>query len=111
MTKYDVVEKLYKDGTVERIVYKLLSSSKNPFDCPQDLIQDIYLILLNGDENLIVTLYNKGEMGFYLLVVVRNQLLSVNSRYYYKYIKFRAQSDDLTQAASTIPQEDRGRVC
>lgn len=106
MTKYDVVEKLYKDGTVERIVYKLLSSSKNPFDCPQDLIQDIYLILLNGDENLIVTLYNKGEMGFYLLVVVRNQLLSVNSRYYYKYIKFRAQSDDLTQAASTIPQED-----
>lgn len=106
MTKYDVVEKLYKDGTVERIVYKLLSSSKNPFDCPQDLIQDIYLILLNGDENLIVTLYNKGEMGFYLLVVVRNQLLSVNSRYYYKYIKFRAQSDDLTQAANTIPQED-----
>lgn len=106
MTKCDVVEKLYKDGTVERIVYKILSSSKNPFDCPQDLIQDIYLILLKGDENLIVTLYNKGELGFYLLVVVRNQLLSVNSRYYYNYIKFRAQSDDLTQAASTIPEED-----
>ena len=41
MTKCDVVEKLYKDGTVDRIIYKLLSSSKNPFDCPEDLIQDI----------------------------------------------------------------------
>lgn len=111
MTKNDVVEKLYKSGTVERIVYKLLSSSKNPFDCPEDLIQDIYLILLNGDENLIVTLYNKGELGFYLLRVVRNQLLSVNSKYYYTYVKFRAQSDELTQAANTIFEEDRRRVC
>ena len=111
MNKYDVVEKLYKSGTVERIIYKLLSSSKNPFDCPEDLIQDIYLILLNGDENLIVTLYNKGELGFYLLRVARNQLLSVNSKYYYNYIKFRAQSDELTQAANTIFEEDRRRVC
>lgn len=102
MTKNDVVEKLYRDSTVEKIVNKLLSSSKNPFDCPQDLIQDIYLILLNGDENFIVTLYNKGELGFYLLRVVRNQLLSVNSHYYYTYIKFQAQSDDITKA-SHIP--------
>lgn len=106
MTKCDVVEKLYKDGTVDRIIYKLLSSSKNPFDCPEDLIQDIYLILLNSDENLIVTLYNKGELGFYLLKVARNQLLSVNSKYYYTYIKLGANSDDLTQAANTIPTED-----
>ena len=106
MTKCDVVEKLYKDGTVDRIIYKLLSSSKNPFDCPEDLIQDIYLILLNSDENLIVSLYNKGELGFYLLKVARNQLLSVNSKYYYTYIKLGANSDDLTQATNTITTED-----
>ena len=106
MTKYDVVEKLYKDGTVDRIIYKLLSSSKNPFDYPEDLIQDIYLILLNCDENLIVSLYNKGELGFYILRISRNQLLSKNSPYYTKYIKLRAQSDDLTQAANTITTED-----
>lgn len=105
MTKYDVVEKLYKDGTVDRIIYKLLSSSKNPFDCPEDLIQDIYLILLNSDENLIVTLYNKGELGFYILRISINQLLSKNSPYYTKYIKFRAYSDEITQATN-IPTED-----
>ena len=106
MTKCDVVEKLYKDGTVDRIIYKLLSSSKNPFDCPEDLIQDIYLLLLQKDDDLIVNLYNKDEIGFYLLKIARNQLLSKNSPYYTKYIKLRAHSDDLTQAANTISTED-----
>ena len=110
MNKWEIVDELSKNNTVEKIVFKLLPSSRNPFDCPEDLIQDIYLILLNSDENLIVALYNKGELGFYILRVTRNQLLSKNSPYYTKYIKFRAQSDDLTQAANTIFEEDRRRV-
>ena len=105
MTKYDVVDIIEREHLVEKIVFKLLPSSKNPFDCSEDLIQDIYLILLNSDENLIVTLYNKGELGFYILRISRNQLLSKNSPYYTKYIKFKAQSDDITQAAN-IPTED-----
>lgn len=111
MTKYEVVDIIAKDHLVERIVTKLLSSSKNPFDCSEDLIQDIYLLLLEKDDNLIVNLYNKDEIGFYLLKIARNQLLSKNSPYYTKYIKFGAQSDDLTQAANTIFEEDRRRVC
>ena len=106
MTKYEVVDIIAKEHIVERIVNKLLSSSKNPFDCPEDLIQDIYLLLLQKDDDLIINLYNKGEIGFYLLKVARNQLLSVNSKYYYTYIKLGAQSDDLTQAANTITTED-----
>ena len=105
MTKYDVLDVIAKEHLVERIVNKLLSSSKNPFDCPEDLIQDIYLLLLQKDDDLIVNLYNKDEIGFYLLKIARNQLLSKNSPYYTKYIKFKAQSDDITQAAN-IPTED-----
>ena len=111
MTKYEVVDIISREHLVERIVTKLLSSSKNPFDCPEDLIQDIYLLLLQKNDDLIVNLYNKEEIGFYLLKVVRNQLLSKNSKYYYTYIKLGAQSDDLTQAANTIFEEDRRRVC
>ena len=107
MTKCDVVEKLYKDGTVDRIIYKLLSSSKNPFDCPEDLIQDVYLLLLQKDDDLIVNLYNKDEIGFYLLKIARNQLLSKNSPYYTKYIKFRAQSDDISEAAHITTEDNR----
>ena len=105
MTKIEVVDIIAREQLVEKIVNKLLSSSKNPFDCPEDLIQDLYLILLNSDENLIVTLYNKGELGFYLLKIARNQLLSVNSKYYYTYIKLGANSDDISEAAH-IPIED-----
>ena len=106
MTKYDVLDIIAREHLVDRMVNKLLSSSKNPFDCPEDLIQDVYLLLLQKDDNLIVNLYNKGEIAYYLLRVVRNQLLSKNSSYYYKYIKLGAQSDDLTQAANTITTED-----
>ena len=111
MTKYDVVDIIAREHLVDRIVTKLLSSSKNPFDCPEDLIQDVYLLLLQKDDDLIVNLYNKDEIGFYLLKIARNQLLSKNSPYYTKYIKLGAQSDDLTQAANTIFEEDRRRVC
>ena len=105
MTKSDVLDIIAREHLVDRIVNKLLSSSKNPFDCPEDLIQDVYLLLLQKDEDLIVNLYNKGELGYYILKVVRNQLLSKNSPYYQKYIRFQSISDDITQAAS-IPTKD-----
>ena len=105
MTKYEVIDIIAREHLVERIVNKLLSSSKNPFDCPEDLIQDLYLILLEKDDDLIVNLYDNGELAYYLLKIARNQLLSVNSKYYYTYIKLGAQSDDITQATN-IPIED-----
>ena len=111
MTKYEVINIIAKEHLVERIVNKLLSSSKNPFDCSEDLIQDIYVLLLEKDDKLIVNLYEKGELAYYLLRVVRNQLLSKNSPYYTKYIKLRANSDDISEAANTIFEEDRRRVC
>ena len=105
MTKYEIIDELSKSNTVEKIIFKLLSCSKNPFDCPEDLIQDIYLLLLQKDDDLIVNLYNKGELGFYLLKIARNQLLSKNSPYYTKYIRFLANCDELEKGAH-ITTED-----
>ena len=110
MTKYEIIDELSKEGTVEKIIYKLLPASRNRFDCPEDLVQDIYVLLLEKDDKLIIDLYNKGELGFYLLKIAKNQLLSANSPYYYLYIKFRVNSDDLENAAH-IASEDRRRVC
>lgn len=110
MTKYEIIDELSKDSTVEKIIYKLLPASKNRFDCPEDLVQDIYVLLLEKDDKLIIDLYNKGELGYYLLRIAKNQLLSANSPYYYKYIKFRAQSDDISEAAHIV-EEDTRRVC
>ena len=105
MTKYEVVDIISRDHLVEKIVFKLLPASKNPFDCPEDLIQEIYLLLLEKGDKLIVDLYERGELAYYLLRVARNQLLSKNSPYYQKYIKFLANSDEIGKAEN-IPEKD-----
>lgn len=105
MNKWEIVDELSRSNTVEKIIYKLLPASKNRFDCPDDLVQDIYVLLLEKDDDLIIDLYNKGELGFYLLKIARNQLLSANSPYYQKYIRFQSHNDDITQATN-IPTED-----
>ena len=107
MTKYDVLDIISREHLVEKIVYKLLPCSKNPFDCPEDLIQDVYLLLLEKGDKLIVDLYERGELAYYLLRVARNQLLSKNSPYYTKYIKFRAQSDELEKGAHITTEDNR----
>lgn len=107
MTKYEVIDIIAKEHIVEKIVNKLLSSSKNPFDCPEDLIQDIYLLLLQKDDDLIVNLYNKDEIGFYLLKIARNQLLSKNSPYYTKYIRFLANCDELEKGTHITTEDNR----
>lgn len=107
MTKWEIVDKLSRENQVEKIVFKLLPSSKNRFDCPEDLVQDIYILLLEKEDDFVEKLYNKGELGFWLLGVVKNQLISENSRYYYKYIKFKVITDEL-EAAKDFIAEDRG---
>ncbi len=107
--KNNIVEDVKKDSLVERAVYKLLPSSKNPFDFPEDLIQDIYVILLDMDDSMLEGLYIRKELPFYIIRITRNQLLSKNSRYYYNYIKFRKDSEDIQEYKDTIA-EDRGRI-
>ena len=110
MTKWEIIDELSRTNTVEKIIYKLLPTSKNQFDCPEDLVQDIYVLLLEKDDKLIIDLYNKGELGYYLLKIAKNQLLSANPPYFYKYIKFKVQSDDISTAAHFV-EEDTRRVC
>ena len=105
MTKFEIIDKLARQNEIEKIVYKMVGTSKNPLDAPKDLIQDIYVILLEKDPQVIEDLYNNGELGFYILRICRNQLFSVNSFYYYTYIKQRIISDDISEAAY-IPQGD-----
>ena len=104
MTKYEIIDGLSKDSIVEKIIYKLLPASKNRFDCPEDLVQDIYVLLLEKDDKLIIDLYNKGELGFYLLKIAKNQLLSANSPYFYMYVKFGVQSDGLEKVKDFIDE-------
>ena len=105
MTKYDIINEIANAQLVEKIVYKLLPASKNRFDCPADLVQDIYILLLTKDDNLIDNLYQKKELGYYILRIAKNQLLSCNSPYFYTYIKFNNSCDDISEAAHIIVED------
>lgn len=106
MNTNEIIESAVPD--VERIVGRLMASSKNPpgLDTKDDLVQDILLILLEKDGKLIKSLYDKGELGYYILKIAENQLLSKNSPYYKKYINERARSEDVEDYKDTIVGED-----
>lgn len=108
MNKNEIITQLAEEEEVEKIVFKLISSSKNQCqEAPYDLIQDIYEVLLNKPDEIIEDLYRKNELGFFILKIAKNQIFSVNSKYYYLYIKNIKNSDDISEAANICsPQED-----
>ena len=51
-----------------------------------DLVQDILIEMLN--QTKIVDLYKKGELKFYIMRIVRNNIQSNTSRFFYRYRRF-----------------------
>ena len=84
MSKYSIIDEISKDKIVEEIVYNI--GDKGDEDL-KDLIQDIYINLLEKEDNLIETLYNTNQLKFYIVKMVVNNIHSKNSPYYTKYKK------------------------
>lgn len=84
MDKYKIIDEISKDKLVEEIVYNI--GSKDDEDL-KDLVQDIYINLLEKEDNLIETLYSTNQLKFYIVKMVVNNIHSKNSPYYTKYKK------------------------
>lgn len=84
MDKYSIIDEISKDKLVEEIVYNI--GSKDDEDL-KDLVQDIYINLLEKEDNLIETLYGTNQLKFYIVKMVVNNIHSKNSPYYTKYKK------------------------
>lgn len=84
MDKYKIIDEISKDKLVEEIVYNI--GNKGDEDL-KDLIQDIYINLLEKEDSLIETLYNTNQLKFYIIRMVVNNIHSKNSPYYTKYKK------------------------
>jgi DNA-directed RNA polymerase specialized sigma24 family protein len=50
----------------------------------QELMQDIYVILLESDEEKIIYLNEKDELKFYLVAIIKNQFKNPNGDFYKK---------------------------
>ena len=84
MDKYKIIDEISKQKVVEEIVYNI--GDKGDEDL-KDLIQDIYINLLEKEDNLIENLYNTNQLKFYIIRMVVNNIHSKNSPYYTKYKK------------------------
>ena len=84
MTVEEVVERVAKEGWVEECI-KTVSGGvwRSEYN---DLVQDVLVELL--DQEKIVSLYQKNQLKFYIMRIVRNNLQSSTSRFYYKYRRF-----------------------
>ena len=84
MDKYKIIDEISKQKIVEEIVYNIGDRGDEDL---KDLIQDIYINLLEKEDNLIETLYNTNQLKYFIIRMVVNNIHSKNSPYYTKYKK------------------------
>ena len=84
MTVEEVVELVAKEGWVEECI-KTVSGGvwRSEYS---DLVQDVLVELL--DQEKIVGLYQRGQLKFYIMRIIRNNLQSATSRFFYRYRRF-----------------------
>ena len=93
-TKYEIIEELAREKIVEKFVHNAAKTSAPELD---DLAQDIYLILLQMEEEKLVSLYEKKQLSFWVARIIMNQYFSVTSPFYTKYKKFQHLSDHINK--------------
>lgn len=84
MDKYNIIDEISKNKIVEEIVYNIGDRGDEDL---KDLIQDIYINLLEKEDSLIENLYSTNQLKFYIVKMVINNIHSKNSPYYTKYKK------------------------
>ena len=84
MTVEEVVELVAKEGWVEECI-KTVSGGvwRSEYS---DLTQDILIEMLN--QTKIVDLYEKNQLRYYVMRIVRNNIQSNTSRFFYRYRRF-----------------------
>lgn len=90
MEVLNIVEKLARNRVVEDMIKNM-----NINDYPDDLAQEIYLILLEYDKDKIEDIYNKNQINFFISRIITNQAFSKNSPFYLNYKKWDFNKEDL----------------
>ena len=90
MDVLNIVDKLARNRVVEDLIKNM-----NINDYPDDLAQEIYLILLEYDKEKIEEMYNKNQINFFISRIITNQAFSKNSPFYLNYKKWDLNKEEL----------------
>ena len=84
MSTREVVERVAKEGWVEECIRTVSGGVwRSEYS---DLAQDVLIELLNQEK--IVGLYQRNQLRYYVMRIVRNNIQSNTSRFYYRYRRF-----------------------
>lgn len=104
MTVNEIITELARNKVVEEIISNI---SKGTFKDTEELAQDIYLNLLEKSPDLIEKLYEKGELKYFIVRMVHNNLFSHNSPYFQKYQRWNERRSEITQDIKDNLENDR----
>lgn len=85
-----MLNKIANERLVEEICKNLGVSPKYM----DDLVQEIYLILLEYNQEKLQSIYDKGQLNFFLTRIIKNQYFSNTSPFFKKYRKYYDMVDD-----------------
>lgn len=94
MSNVEIVEHLAQAKVVEHLVENITRQSATCADM-QDLIQIVYLALLEYDSEKIEDLWQKGQINFFIVRVIINQYRTDHSPFMDSIRKFARRSKDL----------------
>ena len=83
--KQAVIAQIAKSKVLSDIIHNVAKDTKDEY--LKDLEQDLYVELLEKDDELIEYLYENNQLNYFLTKMVVNNINSNTSRFYYKYRK------------------------
>ena len=84
MSTRGVVEEIARSKLIQECILIVTGGVwRSEYD---DLVQDVLVELL--DQTKIVDLYEKNQLRYYVMRIVRNNIQSNTSRFYYRYRRF-----------------------
>ena len=86
----EIAKKKVVETMVKNVTYKPLN------DDTKDLVQMVYLILLEYDEEKLKDLWLNNQINFFLARIIINQFRSKNSPFHTIFRKFQERSTDIT---------------
>lgn len=103
MTKHEIVARIAEERRVEDIVSKVCKVSRVELD---DLAQMIYEAMLLYDESKIVSLYEHGQLNYFIVRIVQNQFYSKTSQFYALFRKLSQRSIDVSSITTDFDERD-----
>lgn len=98
-----MLEKIANEKLVETICKNIGVSPKYM----DDLVQEIYLILLEYDQVKLKTIVDNGQLNYFLTKIIKNQWCSNTSPFYKKYRKFWDMIDGNNDGYNMYEIDDR----